>query len=135
MIDDLAEIEKELTEERYERRPYGWKKQIDEERMYIVINPKCHTGLGAESELQNGLRGHPGTYLEFVTHLGYVCGDGDGDPSLLYRFLNHKGRIQEYPHRKGVSFFSVTVNGGGYWHLLVNQSDRPIKLLIRSQKE
>ncbi len=128
-----GKLSEQLFKEGYEKRPYGFRKKVGEKRQYLVIEPEKHTGLGADPKTLNrlGLRGHPGTDWEHVTHLGYVDGgDNSQEFSLLYIFMKDK-RLCVRAYREDDMFCSVSDNGSeGYWHLLLNKSDRPIKLFI-----
>ncbi|MBI2546979.1 MAG: hypothetical protein HYW23_00855 [Candidatus Aenigmarchaeota archaeon] len=137
-LDEMpSNYEQTLISEGYEERPYGWRKSLSGTSQLIVIEPGKHTGINVASLNTQGLRGHPGEIWERAMHLG--CLDGtDGNESLLYKVLDGKD-VQERSYRRGQSFFSVSPDGSGenkpgYWHIMANNSDKPIRLLIRWRK-
>ncbi len=117
----------------YEKTSFGWRKKLSDKTKMIVIESDKHTGLGVDSKDLNelGLRGHPSTKWERITHLGYL-GDEDHDYSLLYKYLDSSQQLQEKSYKIGDVFYSVSDNDG-YWHLLINGSKKPVKLLIERE--
>jgi len=137
----VEELERQFIaegcEKGYEETPYGWIGKITPTRQLIILNPKADTGMGAYPTYL-GLRSHPGVHKEFVTHLGYVDGNGEKDLSLVHIFSVERLSLVKVPnspivfseHKKGDSFISRHFTGTGYWHSFFNKSDRPIKLRI-----
>jgi hypothetical protein len=137
------QLEKRLIDEGYTRSPYGWKRILSDTKLEIVIEPGKHTGIDVKDLDEHGLRGHPDTRWERVTHLGYVDGkrslagrflDFFRRYSLVYTYLDFCKRIQERRHKKGNMFYSVLPDGRGERHLITNASKRHVRLLIESEK-
>ena len=130
------QLKQQLIEDGFEKRPYGWRKKLSDKSQYIIIERDMHTGIGADLSQINefGLRGNPGAAWERVTHLGYATEDGDLGFSLTYRFLDPYNRLHERTYSKGSQFYSK-IGKTGFWHLLVNNSDEPIKLFIEWEDE
>lgn len=129
----------EVKIESFEKRPYGWRKVIDDSTTLVVIESGKNTALNVPSLNEQGLRGHPDEAWERIMHLGYLNGRQNYAPSLSYRFLDSDGTVRVKNFRRGQAFYSVgrsesNKENPGYWHVNENTSDRPIKLLVRVGK-
>jgi hypothetical protein len=147
MSGELSEIEKKLTEEEmkeldtrladegFDRAPrYGWKKVMEDGSLQIVIEPGKDTR--AEQIDEHGLRPHDNTLWESVLHLGFVDGSKSTDPSLLYRFWNpYTKQVEPKEYGMGAMFYSIYPSGFGSSHLLINASNKPIRLSIKSRQK
>jgi hypothetical protein len=133
--EELKRLDAQLVAEGFERAlKYGWKKVVKENNIQIVIE----LGKDTRSEQldEHGLRPHGDILWEKVLHLGYVNGGKSTDPSLLYRFWNpYTKKVEEQEYGEGDMFCSVYPSGFGSNHLLINVSNKPIKLSIESRKK
>lgn len=119
----------------FEDRPYGARMKLNPFMTLIVIYPHKDTaaGVGKESLNRSGLRGHDNEAVQHVSFLGFAGGEtGDRDMPLVYRFEDRNGKVKEERYGAGSAFFSVWNNGArGFWHVLRNDSDKPIMLLVK----
>ncbi len=107
----------------------------------------------------DGLRPHPGESVENIKFLKYADGKpDDGLYPLIYKYrkIDERGIGKVWENRYGLgdtyfngqdkhqlwgdTFESVrdpiqVQRDNGYWHILINDSDRPIMLLITVKKE
>ena len=109
----------------------------DNNTVLIVLAPHMNTAAGKETELnKNGLRGgHEGKASEHVRFLRFADEGKDEHniviPPLAYRYEDHEGGVQERRFGIGNQFLSVDAStNSGLRHVIENDSDRPIMLLI-----
>jgi len=130
-------------EEKWIQRPYGRKMILSEEgkisHQVILIEPGRNTATGQNPETLDrfGLVGHPGIFYEHIEHEGFAEGMGTPELSLKYVCRGLKsGDPSTFLYAKGSSFYSVQTDESkfGYWHVLSNESDRPIRLRLRVVK-
>ncbi len=118
----------------FEEAPYGYKRNLADGAVEIIINPGKSTGEGRKDLDEDGLRPHPGEISEHVT----VVGPGNGR-EVIYRFRGPDGNVEERCYGAGESFYSVetgTVGVLGYSHVLINPSEkRAVLLRIRAEKQ
>jgi hypothetical protein len=120
----------------FEDRPYGARMKLNPFMTLVVIAPHRDTaaGVGKESLNENGLRGHENEALQYVKFLGFAGEEEDGRSGmpLVYRSEDRNGKVKEERYGVGSEFSSVWNNGArGFWHILRNDSDKPIMLLVR----
>ncbi len=139
---NAEELKQRLLAEGYEERPYGYRKKVGSQNENIqsqmaVILPHKHTGMGYPLN-EFGLRERlPEVLWEVVYHCGYANGEESGsdlDSSLLYKFQDNKGRVDTRTYRQEDLFRSLS-DERGRWHILMNTSNRPIKLQIYWKEE
>ena len=146
-------------------KPYGSKLALldtpKESVLLLIIEPHKHTGIGIDqSKLDSdGLRPHPGERVENVKFLKYADGKpDDGLYPLVYKYkkIDERGigKVQECRYGLGNTYLSgqdkcqlwgdtfesvrdpvLAYKDNGYWHILINDLDRPIMLLITVKKE
>ena len=121
-------------------RPYGWKHEISNFQQVLCIMPHKSTAIAAKPEDLDftGLRGHPRAIFEHVQHIGYLSGDQDDKATLFYRFRPKNGGNPSHQFfSKDMIFYSVQTDTHktGYWHELVNVSERPILVVIEVGEE
>ncbi|MGD0729326.1 MAG: hypothetical protein ABR981_04590 [Candidatus Micrarchaeaceae archaeon] len=136
MVNKVAALKTQLPS--FVERPYGGNFRLDASSSVIVINPHKSTAEGiSNKKLKDGLRGHDGIAMEHVKFLRYADSQGDdGNTSLSYTFENDVGAIITRKFKVGDYFLSVYSDGkSGFWHVLENDSDRPIMLMISSKRK
>lgn len=128
----------------FKKTPYGGRLQLvvssakRESVALIVLAPHKNTAAGIESGKlnKNGLRSHEGIEYEEIHVLGFADDDvanGIGDP-IVHRFQRKGGQVME--NHIGIRHTFTTVNNNGAygdWHVIENDSDRPVMLLVITQ--
>jgi len=132
-----------MSGEGWIERPYGRKKILSEEgktsHQIVMIEPGRNTGTGQNPDVLDrfGLVGHPGIFYEHIEHQGFT--DDAGRPELSLKYVARGLKSEDpmtFSFSAGSSFYSVQTDESkfGYWHVLSNESNRPIQLKLRVVK-